>query len=370
MGNKGQTMDYLKDFFQKLMRAYPADFISLYANFSLPEELKNIIREQTTQAFEKLWKDPDFRLYMFYRHKTGKNISGTLDWVVSKVWNAMGGIDIKTPNVFTRKDDAIAYYKQTATTAQSTNFSSDSLDSNMTEFLDTIFHELTHEMQNKEAQSPQNIWQQIIKFNNKYYIRHKIDVRAYYNQPVEAEAYFVGGIVRALVQQKENSEIFAKDTIEYPIGNFDKGKSIYGTTLNPYQYFDTATNLDIKGNDLLADERAWKTRKKENIVKLHTNIQYLDKCIDFGRFVNGGVIAKKAIRELSSVATNKIYKKYVPDINRKVMDIYAKYKTDKKLGKQISMAVGYIKSNNPIVAYSAPENVSNRILIDITDRYL
>ena len=73
-------MDYLKDFFQKLMRAYPADFISLYANFSLPEELKNIIREQTTQAFEKLWKNPDFRLYMFYRHKTGKNISGTLDF--------------------------------------------------------------------------------------------------------------------------------------------------------------------------------------------------------------------------------------------------------------------------------------------------
>ena len=67
---------------------------------------------------------------------------------------------------------------------------------------------------------------------------------------------------------------------------------------------------------------------------------------------------------------NKIYKKYVPDINRKVMDIYAKYKTDKKLDKQISMAVGYIKLNNPIVAYSAPENVSNRILIDITDRYL
>lgn len=82
------------------MRTDYTNLMLLYTDFSLPPELQKTVRERTKQAFERLWQDSDFRLYMFYRHKTGKNIKGTLDWVVTKVWKAMGGTGIKTPNVF------------------------------------------------------------------------------------------------------------------------------------------------------------------------------------------------------------------------------------------------------------------------------
>ena len=357
--------NYLSEFYQKIKSAESKELIPLYGGFLLPEEIQNDIRNRTLDAFNQLWNDPDFRLYLFYRCKTGKNINGALDWLVSKVWQSMGQTGLKMPNIFQHNDNVVAYYNANLIGSQTLNLSKYAAESRVSDLLNTIFHELTHELQDVVAQTSDDVWGQVLRFNKRSYIASKTDRKAYLNQPVEAEAWLSGSIAEGLVLQKENSETFAKETIEYPVNDFAKGKDAYSMMLNPYQCYDIATNITLPRNKSLTDEKKWRLRKQENINSLNLNVNLLGKCIDFGRFVNNGDVARDAINELQEIAHNPMFVKYYPGIKDRVLKVLDEYKSDKKLSQLIAFTRARINMKK---MYSAPENVSGRVAVYMNAR--
>lgn len=349
--------DYLNEFYKTITKVSRAELLGLYQKFSIPNDIKQEIRNRTITAFNKLYENPDFRLYIFYQIKNGKNIPGSLDWLTTMVGHVMGASGLKTPNTYETSDNSVAFYKSNPHVAQTLNFSTSSLESEPAEFLDTIFHEFTHELQ-PTYKSSNDTWNKIIQFNSKNYISHKMDAVAYRNQPVEAEAYMVGDIVQELVQEK--CKALAKtEFIDYPDDN-DK-YHIYGFTINPYQYWDAAsTRLSTK-----------KIGKKDTEEQFADALRYLDKALDYGRFVNSGTCARDAIDFLKSIAVNtqkySNLHKHIPNIQDRIMTILKKYKEDPVVKNAIQQTMMRLSSkklqHGNSVFYSAPENTPGRVAV-------
>lgn len=344
---------YLNDFYQRLTTAPRADLIGLYQKFAMPDRIRQEIHARITNAFNKLWENPDFRLYMFYRIKNGKNIPGSLDWLTTMVGHVMGVAGLKQPNTYESDDNSVAFYRSTYNAAQTLNFSTVSLESEPSELLDTIFHEFTHELQEKGGGSADDAWNKIIQFNKINYVSHKMDAVAYRNQPVEAEAYLAGEVIQELVQEKCNALAKAK-FIDYPEDN-DKDY-IYGFTINPYQYLDAASKL-------LKTE---KMRKMDCVFQFESVLNRLDKAIDYGRFVNGGTCARDAIGFLVSIADSSKYKnlhKHIPNIQDRIITVLNKYKDDPAVAQAIKNAKMRLGRQNVRIMYSASENTPGRVAI-------
>lgn len=344
--------DYLNEFYKTITKASWAELLGMYQKFSIPNDIKQEIRNRTITAFNKLWENPDFRLYMFYRIKNGKNIPGSLDWLTTMVGHVMGGTGLKMPNTYESDDNSAAFYEPNRIKAQTLNFSTVSLESEPAEFLDTIFHEFTHELQ-PAYKSSNDTWNKIIRFNKINYVFPKMDAVAYRNQPVEAEAYLVSEVIQELVQEKCKALAKAK-FIDYPEDN--NKDYINGFTINPYQYLDAASKL-------------LKTEKKQKIdcvLQFTSLLSWLHKAIDYGRFVNGGTCARGAIDFLASIADSSKYKnlhRHIPDIPDRIIIILNEYKDDPAVAQAIKNAKMRLGRQNVRVMYSASKNTPGRVAI-------
>ena len=341
--------DYLDTFYQKIVNASGADLVGLYQNFSLPDYIKHKIETRTRNSFDKLWANPDFRLYLFYRLKNRKNIIGSSDWLTTTVAKAMGISDLKQPNRFKSQDNCVAYYKDNTLSGLTLNLSENSLESEPAELMDTIFHELTHELQAKVNRLSNDTWDKIIHFNNVNYIGHKIDPKAYRCQPVEAEAYLVGEIIQKLVQEK-CATLSKKNYLEYPDDNVRE--NIYGFTINPYQYWEAAYNM-------LKKEKRTKNDCQD---QFRTVLGYLDKAIDYGRFVNNGTCARDAIGFLASLANLPKFQKHIPDIQDRIITVFNKYKDDQSIKQKIKNATIQLGRQKLQIMCSEPENTQGRVM--------
>ena len=343
---------YLNYFYQKLINASRIDQIGLYRIFSFSDDIKQEIETRTRNHFNKLWENPDFRLYLFYRIKNNQNIANSMDWLTTMVANIMGIRGLKQPDFFKSESGTLAYFKHNQMSSQTVNLSDVSLKSDIAEMINTLFHELTHELQDEPGYYADDTWGKIIRFNKANYISPQLDRNAYFRQPIEAEAYFVGTIVQQLVQEK--CTLLAKQkTIAYP--EYDAKDSIYGFSINPYQYWNAAYTV-------LQQE---KRTKKDCEVQFRTVLGYLDKAIDYGRFVNNGSCARDAIGFLGNIVKNEKFQKFIPDMQDKIKEVLNKYKDDPLVKQQITKTMMQLGTRKVQLMYSALENTPGQIAINM-----